>query len=164
MAIQQKAHATWVIALSFFFAYLLAIVPFPDWAMNYRPEWVPMVLIYWVMALPYRIGIGSAWFAGLILDILEGSILGLNAMALVVIAYVTLSLHQRLRMFSSLQQAGLVLALVGLNLLLSNWLQIMTGQTVPGTMMFLMAALTSAVIWPSLFQLLRQIRRSFDVH
>lgn len=123
-----------------------------------------MVLIYWVMALPYRIGIGSAWFAGLILDILEGSILGLNAMALVVIAYVTLSLHQRLRMFSSLQQAGLVLALVGLNLLLSNWLQIMTGQTVPGTMMFLMAALTSAVIWPSLFQLLRQIRRSFDVH
>ncbi|MDD9889768.1 MAG: rod shape-determining protein MreD [Gammaproteobacteria bacterium] len=164
MAIQQKAHATWVIILSFFIAYLLAIVPFPDWAMNYRPEWVPMVLIYWVMALPYRIGIGAAWFAGLILDILEGSILGLNAMALVIIAYVTLSLHLRLRMFSSLQQAGLVLALVGLNLTLSHWLQIITGQTVASNLMFLMAALTSAVIWPSLFQLLRQIRRSFDVH
>ena len=54
--------------------------------MNYRPEWVPMVLIYWVMALPYRIGIGSAWIVGLVLDILEGSILGLNAMALVIIA------------------------------------------------------------------------------
>jgi len=27
-----------------------------------------------------------------------------------------------------------------------------------------MAALTSAIIWPSVFQLLRQIRRSFDVH
>jgi rod shape-determining protein MreD len=69
---QQKSHAIWVIFLSFFIAYLLAIVPFPEWAMNYRPEWVPMVLIYWVMALPYRIGIGSAWSAGLILDILEG--------------------------------------------------------------------------------------------
>jgi rod shape-determining protein MreD len=98
------------------------------------------------------------------LDILEGSVLGLNSMALVIIAYVTLSLHLRLRMFSSLQQAGLVLALVGLSLMLSNWLQIMTGQSVASNLMFLMAALTSAVIWPSLFQLLRQIRRSFDVH
>jgi len=146
-----------------FIAYLLAIVPFPVWAMNYRPEWIPMVLIYWVMALPYRVGIGWAFVVGLLLDILEGSILGLNAMALVIIAYVTLSLHLRLRMFSSFQQAGLVLALVGLNLMICHWLQIVTGQTVASNMMFLMAAVTSAVIWPSIFQLLRQTRRSFDV-
>ena len=151
------------IVLSFFFAYLLAIVPLPDWSMNYRPEWVPMVLIYWVMALPYRVGIGCAWFAGLILDILEGSILGLNSIALVIVAYVTLSLHLRLRMFSSLQQAGLVLALIGLNLMICHWLQLITGQTVASNMLFLVASLTSAVFWPSVFQLLRQIRRSFDV-
>ena len=66
MAIKEKSKGVWVIVLSFFLAYLLAIVPFPEWAMNYRPEWVPMVLIYWVMALPYRIGIGSAWCAGLV--------------------------------------------------------------------------------------------------
>lgn len=164
MVIQQRAHSIWVIFLTFFIAYLLAIVPFPDWAMNFRPEWVPMVLIYWVMALPYRVGIGSAWCAGLVLDILEGSALGLNAMGLVVIAYVTLSLHLRLRMFSLLQQAGLVLALVGLNLLLTHWLEIMTNQTVASNLYFLFGALTSAIIWPSLFQLLRHIRRSFDVH
>ena len=64
----------------------------------------------------------------------------------------------------ALQQAGLVLALVGLNLMLCHWLQIITGQTETSNLMFLMAAVTSAVIWPSLFQLLRQIRRSFDVH
>ncbi|MCG8413093.1 MAG: rod shape-determining protein MreD [Pseudomonadales bacterium] len=161
---QQRAHAIWIIFLSFFIAYLLAIVPFPEWAMNYRPEWVPMVLIYWVMALPYRVGIGSAWVAGIILDVLEGSTLGLNALGLVIIAYVTLNLHLRLRMFSALQQAGLVLALVGINLVLGHWLQIVSGQTVSSSLMFLMAALTSAVIWPSLFQLLRHIRRSFDVH
>jgi len=149
--------------LSFFIAYLLAIVPFPEWAMNYRPEWVPMILIYWAMALPYRVGIGSAWAAGLVLDVLEGSTLGVNALALVVVAYVALSLHLRMRMFSTLKQSGLVLALVGLNLMLCNWLQIVTGQTVSSNLMFLMAAVTSAVIWPSLFQLLRQIRRSFDV-
>ena len=161
---QDKPHSIWVIFLSFFLAYLLAIVPFPEWAMNYRPEWVPIVLIYWTMALPYRIGIGSACAAGLVLDVLEGSTLGVNALALVVVAYVALSLHQRMRMFSSVQQSGLVLVLVGLNLMLCNWLQIMTDQSVSSNLMFLMAALTSAVIWPSLFQLLRQIRRSFDVH
>jgi len=161
---QVRGHAIWVICLSFFIAYLLAIVPFPEWAMNYRPEWVPMVLIYWVIALPYRVSIGTAWVVGLLLDILEGSVLGLNAMSLVIIAYVALSLHLRLRMFSMLQQSGLVLALVGLNLMLCNWMQIVTGQSVPSNLMFLMAALTSAIIWPSLFQLLRQIRRSFDVH
>ena len=161
---QKRAHAIWVIFFSFFVAYLLAIVPFPEWAMNYRPEWVPMVLIYWVMALPYRLGIGSAWCAGLLLDILEGSTLGLNAISLVILAYVTLSLHQRMRMFTSLQQSGLIFVLVGLNLMLCHWLQIVTGQTINVRLLFLMAALTSAIIWPSLFQLLRQIRRSFDVH
>ncbi len=160
---QKNTNATWVIVLSFLIAFLLAIVPFPLWAMNYRPEWIPMVMIYWAMALPYRIGIGWAFFIGLFLDILEGSILGLNAMALVIIAYITLSLHLRLRMFSTVQQAGLVLALVGLNLLVCHWLQIATGQTVAANMMFLMAALTSAVLWPSIFQLLRHTRRSFNV-
>lgn len=163
-AIQQRAHAIWVIFLTFFIAYLLAIVPLPDWAMNFRPEWVPLVLMYWVMALPYRVGIGSAWVAGLVLDILEGSAMGLNAMGMVIIAYVTLSLHQRLRMFSLIQQSALVFALVGLNLLLTHWLQIVTGQTVASSLYFLLAALVSAIIWPSLFQLLRHIRRSFDVH
>ncbi len=161
---QARAHGIWVILLSFFIAYLLAIVPFPEWAMIYRPEWVPMVLIYWAMALPYRVGIGFAWVVGLLLDVLEGSILGLNAMSLVILAYVTISLHQRMRMFSTLQQSGLVLALVGLNLMLCNWLQIVTAQSVPSNLLFLMAALSSAVIWPSLFQLLRQVRRGFNVH
>ncbi len=158
-----RAQGIWVIVVTFFIAYLLAIVPFPEWAMNYRPEWVPLVLIYWVMALPYRAGIGSAWIAGLVLDILEGSILGLNALALVIIAYITLSLHRRLRMFSLLQQSGLVGVLVGLNLVMCHWLRIITGQSVPSNLLYLLAAATSIAVWPFLFQILRQLRRGFGV-
>ena len=163
MVIRKKTNGTWAILFTFFLAYFLAVVPFPVWAMDYRPEWVPMVLIYWVMALPYRVGVGWAWVIGIILDVLEGSILGLNAMSLVIIAYITLSLHLRLRMFAMYQQAGLVLVLVGLNLLLSHWLKVLTGQITSANIMFLMAALISAIIWPSLFQILRHIRRSFEV-
>ncbi len=158
-----RAQGIWVIVVTFFIAYLLAIVPFPEWAMNYRPEWVPLVLIYWVMALPYRAGIGSAWIAGLVLDILEGSILGLNALALVIIAYITLSLHRRLRMFSLLQQSGLVGVLVGLNLVMCHWLRIITGQSVPSNQLYLLAAATSIAVWPFLFQILRHLRRGFGV-
>lgn len=159
----QRTHASWVIFLSFFVAYLLAIVPFPDWAMNYRPQWVAMVLIYWAMALPYRVGIGFAWVAGLMMDILEGSLLGLNALALAIIAYITLSLHQRLRMFSSLQQSGIVLALIGLHLMMTHWMKIAAEQAVSSNLLFLLGALSSAFIWPWMFVLLRQMRRSFGV-
>ncbi|MGB4246875.1 MAG: rod shape-determining protein MreD [Pseudohongiellaceae bacterium] len=160
---EQRTNGSWVIFLSFFVAYLLAIVPFPDWAMNYRPQWVAMVLIYWAMALPYRVGIGFAWVAGLLMDILEGSLLGLNALALAIIAYITLSLHQRLRMFSSVQQSALVLALIGLHLMMTHWMKIAAEQAVSSDLLFLLGALSSAFVWPWMFVLLRQMRRGFSV-
>lgn len=159
----QRAHASWVIFLTFFVAYLLAIVPFPDWAMNYRPQWIAMVLIYWAMALPHRVGIGFAWVAGLLMDILEGSLLGVNALALAIIAYITLTLHQRMRMFSALQQSGLVLALIGLHLMMTHWMKIAAEQAVSSNLLFLLGSLSSAFVWPWLFMLLRQVRRSFGV-
>ncbi|MCY4356781.1 MAG: rod shape-determining protein MreD [Gammaproteobacteria bacterium] len=160
---QKTANGRWVIFLSFIIAYLLAIVPLPDWARPYRPEWISMVLLYWVMALPYRVGIGTAWLVGIIHDVLEGSMLGLNSLGLLLIAYVTMTLHLRLRMFSAMQQAGLVLALTGINLNLTHWLQVVSGQTVSSSLLFMLGAVTSAVIWPLLFQLLRYTRRYFDV-
>jgi rod shape-determining protein MreD len=160
---RQRASGTWVILLSYFVAYLLAVVPFPEWALNYRPQWVALVMIYWCMALPYRFGIGYAWLAGLMLDILEGSLLGLNALALAIIAYIALSLHQRLRMFSQLQQSAVVLALVGLHLMMTYWMKIAAGQIVASNLLFLLGALSSAFVWPWMFVLLRQMRRSFGV-
>lgn len=159
-----KANAIWVILLSFLVAYLLAIVPFPEWAIHYRPQWVMLVLIYWVMALPYRVGIGSAWMAGIFTDILEGSMLGIHAFTFAILAYITLSLHQRVRLFSSWQQSGIILALVGLVMTATYWIKVITGQTAQEDMLFLLGALSSAFVWPWLFLLLRQLRRGFDVH
>ncbi len=160
---QSRSHGTWVILLSFAVAYLLAIVPIPDWALNYRPQWVVMVLIYWAIALPYRVGMGFAWVAGLLLDILEGSMLGLNALAFAIVAYIALSLHQRLRMFSAVQQSGLVLALIGLHMMMVHWMKIATNQTVSSNLLFLLGALASAFLWPWIFVFLRQLRVGFGV-
>lgn len=160
---EPRDNAFWVILLSFAIAFLLAIVPFPEWALNYRPQWVVMVLIYWAMALPYRIGIGFAWVTGVMVDILDGSMLGLNALALTVVVYITLNLHQRLRMFSAVQQSGLVLALAGLHMLMLHWMKIATDQTVSSNLFFLLGALSSAFLWPWIFVALRQLHVGFGV-
>ena len=151
----------WVVIVSLFFAYLLAIVPLPDWALNWRPQWVLLFVFYWTMALPYRVGLGLSWTAGLLLDVLEGSVLGLNALVLLTDAYLSMSLHQRLRMYTPVQQSGVVLLACLLALGMGQWLRVINGESVPVDAGYLFAAITSAAIWPALFSLLRGLRRGF---
>lgn len=158
----QRAHGQWVIVLSLLLALLLSIWPMPLWAQWGRPEWLSMVLIYWVLALPSRVGIGVCWLCGLLLDIIEGAPLGQNALALAVIAYICLILYQRVRMFSPWQQAAVVFVLVGLNQMVAHWVQTVTGTAAPN-LLFLLPALVSALLWPLLSALLRFCRRRFYV-
>ena len=160
MAVQANGRP--IIFATLAIALWLSIIPLPDWARWARPEWVAMVLIYWVIALPHRIGIGSAFVTGLVLDLVEGSPLGENAFALSIIAYLGLILYQRMRMYAGWQQAGIVFVLVGLNQLLCHWVQTLTTKVMP-TMLFLLPALVSALIWPTVMLLLLKVRRQFAI-
>ena len=55
-------------------ALMLTLVPLPLWAEVLRPEWVTLVLIYWCIALPQRIGVFTGWLAGLMLDVARGAL------------------------------------------------------------------------------------------
>ena len=148
-----------VILLSLLVALILSALPLPEVAQAWRPEWVVLVLLYWIVALPERIGMGVAWLMGIMLDVLEGSLLGLNALALTVVAYFSLLLYRRVRMFSWLQQALFVFALVALNQILCHWVKGILGSSTQ-TLMFLLPAIISALLWPWVFVLLRGVRRS----
>ncbi|WP_299180888.1 rod shape-determining protein MreD [uncultured Neptuniibacter sp.] len=151
-----------IILATFLVGLMLSQIPMPhlfEWA---RPEWVAMILIYWVMALPHRVGMGVAFFLGLLLDVIKGSVLGLNALSLTIIAFLTLVLHQRLRMFPLVQQALMVMVLVGINQLLFHWMQAFTGYT-GESLIFLLPCLMSGLLWPWLFVILRGIRRFFRI-
>ncbi|MCP4597264.1 rod shape-determining protein MreD [Neptuniibacter sp.] len=151
-----------IILATFLVGLMLSQIPLPhviEWA---RPEWVAMILIYWVMALPHRVGMGMAFSLGLFLDVIKGSVLGLNALSLTIIAFLTLLLHQRLRMFPLVQQAMMVMVLVGINQLLFHWMQGFTGYT-GDSLLFLLPCLVSAVLWPWMFVVLRGIRRLFRI-
>ncbi len=164
--VEQSARPrnVWVIVLSLVFAGVLAIVPVPVWLELWRPDWVALVLVYWVIALPHRIGLFTAWIVGFLLDVLEGNLLGLNSMVLTAMAYIALTLYQRLRMFTPLQQSMIMLLMVGSGQLFIFWVQAATGRNTADNLMFIMSALTSALLWPLVFVSLRFWRRSFRVN
>ncbi|CAH0991067.1 Rod shape-determining protein MreD [Sinobacterium norvegicum] len=157
-----EAQGRWVIYGSFAIAFLLAVVPMPHWLVFARPEWLVMFLIYWVMALPHRVGVGTAFILGLLLDGLRGEIMGQNALALVVVSYICLNVYQRMRNFSLWQQAMLVFILVGLSAMIGRWVQSF-GSSHPPSLHFLISAFCSAIIWPWFMVFMRATRRRFRV-
>lgn len=153
-----------LIFLSFIVAGLLAIVPVPEWAIYYRPEWVALVVVYWVVNNPERVGIGVAWLVGIMVDALTGSLFGLHALGLALVAWLALRLRLRLRLFTVFQQASVVLVIIGLQLLLGQWLQFLFDLPRGTNMMFLTPAVTSALFWPLAWILLGGIVRSLDLN
>lgn len=141
-------------------AFMLAIMPMPDWAVVYRPDWVTLVLIYWAMALPSRIGVTMAWFAGLLLDVSYGTLMGQHAVGLVLVVYVIHMQHQRLRMASLLQQAIVIFFLLLIKQLLTLWVDGMLGRA-PDNWLYFMPTITSTFLWPWTYLILRDLQRKF---
>jgi rod shape-determining protein MreD len=159
---ERGTSGLWVIALTFLLAFLLAVMPLPAWLIWARPEWIALVLIYWVVALPQRVGVLVAFVLGVLVDILEGAVMGQNALSLSVVAFLALILYQRVRVFNLWQQGAVVFMLLGINQLLVQWVQNITSQGAQ-TLFFLMPALMGALLWPGVFILLRQLRRRYRV-
>jgi rod shape-determining protein MreD len=163
MSLGAGARSRLIILASFLVALVLTILPWPEWTEQFRPDWVGLVLIYWCMALPGRVGVGTGWSAGLILDVLYGSTLGENALAKSLIAFLTTHFHLQLRMYPRWQQAAVVLLLVAANNLLVLWIKHLAGQA-PATWSYLTPSIVSMIIWPWLFVILRDIRRHGNVN
>lgn len=158
----QESNGYGVILLTFVAAYVLAVLPLPQWLLWGRPEWVALTLVYWTIALPHRVGMMTGLLLGVGLDVLEGALLGQNAFALVVVALLSLTLYQRLRVYSLWQQAGVVFVLIGINQLICQWVQSLEGTTV-NSRFFLLPALSSALLWPVVLLSLRGLRRHYQV-
>ncbi|MBE9568053.1 MAG: rod shape-determining protein MreD [Proteobacteria bacterium] len=139
---------------------MLAIVPLPDWAVEYRPDWVTLVLIYWAMAMPTKVGITAAWFSGLLLDVSYGTLMGQHAVGMVLVIYVIHMQHQRLRVASLLQQAIVIFFLLLLKQLLILWVDGMLGRA-PASQLYFMPTLTSTLLWPWIYLVLRDLERKF---
>jgi rod shape-determining protein MreD len=147
-----------VIYLSLLVALVLMILPLPDWAQIYRPNWMALVLIYWSMALPKRVGLWFAFFSGIILDTSLGTLLGQHTLALVVIVSLNLNFYQRIRVLALIQQAIYVFVLLLVNQVIVAWVEGVLGRATP-LLAFFSGPFIGMLIWPWLFVVLRDIRR-----
>jgi rod shape-determining protein MreD len=153
---------SFIIAMTFVVALLLSVMPMPTMLELGRPMWLAMVLAYWVMALPHRVGLLTAWVTGLAIDVLYGQIFGQHALVMTLIAWMILLLHQRIRRFPLWQQSLVMLPVLGIAQMLLLWLNSLTGSR-PPTLLFLLPAIVSAILWPWVFSVLRGVRRRFHV-
>jgi len=90
--------------LTMFIAYLLLLLPFSEKAMQFRPDFTLLVLIYWLIRAPNLCNIGTAWVVGLFVDLATGGVFGQNAWAYAVSAFFTILYQRRLVLFNGLQQ------------------------------------------------------------
>jgi rod shape-determining protein MreD len=151
------------IILSILAALLLSVMPMPDPVSLGRPMWLAMVLAYWVMALPHRVGLLTAWLAGLVSDVLFGQLFGQNALVMTLVVWMVLLLYQRIRRFPLWQQSLVMLPVFGIAQMVLLWLNSLSGNR-PPTLLFLLPAVVSAVLWPWVFSLLRGVKRRFHVN
>lgn len=152
------------ICLSFVLGIMLMIIPLPYAVHWFRPEWISIILIFWVVSEPRLIGVGVAWGVGLLMDGLKGDLLGQTALAMAVVSYLTQILGARLRFQPFWYQSLCILVLVGfgqLVLLISRWI---AASTPPPTGLVWASTLTSLLIWPLVFHVLNIYKSRFLGH
>lgn len=133
--------ATFVLALA------LSIVPLGDRMAPFRPDWVPLVLIYWAIAKPQHFGLLAAFAMGVALDMLTGSLIGRHALALLPIVYLSLRLHLRIRVALVWQVTVTVALMLVLYHFLLFWIDGVGQRAIPGPVTWA-PLLSSALLWP----------------
>ncbi|MGF1644603.1 MAG: rod shape-determining protein MreD [Thiotrichales bacterium] len=154
VALRLLIYGSLVVALA------LAVAPLPDWALSYRPLWIPLTVLYWLVTSPQKCNLGTAWVAGLLFDALRGGILGQHALAIVIVGYVTLKLHRQFPLFSVVQQTVLISLGLALYLGLAMWIESIGGNT-PDLALYWRPLLTSVLLWPWLSAVLSALQRRF---
>jgi len=156
------SHNGVIILLTLLIALMASIMPLPLNVDAFRPDWVLIVLIYWCMALPGRVNIITAWVMGFLLDVLLGSVLGVHAAAMAISVFIVVENYQKIRNFSIWQQALITGVLAALYHLVVFWLQRFLIDVTFLTS-YLYPVITTIVLWPWIFYLLRKVRRHFSI-
>jgi len=115
------------------------------------------------LAIPSRFGLGLAWLFALLLDVSQGTLLGQHAFALLPILYLVLRMHRQIRASSFPQQAIFVFFLLLFKQLLVLWVDGIVGRSVEDLWLYFTPSLIGMLLWPIVFIILRDIRRSLQI-
>ena len=153
----SRQRPSWLLPASVVVALLLGLLPLPASLLPLRPYWLALVVAYWVIEDPDRAGLGFAFIVGVLADLVFGSLLGEQALRLVVMAFILQRFRARIRFFPMSQQALAIGGLLLNDRIVTAGLHIALGiQPLPT--MFWLAPLTGMLLWPPVFVLLDALR------
>lgn len=116
-----------------------------------RTPWMPdllaLVLVFWSVHQPLRVGIVAAFMFGLAMDVHETGLLGQHALAYTALSYFAITIHRRLLWFSVPSQALQVLPLFVAAHAIQLAVRMMAGGAFPG-MSVLLAPVIESLLWP----------------
>jgi rod shape-determining protein MreD len=148
------------IAFSLTLAFLLNMLPWGHFLGT--PDFVALVLVFWGIHQPRKVGIGLAFFMGLLMDVHEATLLGENALAYTLLSYFAIMIHRRVLWFPILTQALHVFPL----LLMTQAIQVLVRFIVSGKFsgwLYFLESVVGIVLWPLItWMLLAPQRRSID--
>jgi rod shape-determining protein MreD len=133
--------------LSALIALILTVLPLPPWLDVVRPAFLVLTVIYWSVNAPRAGGLAIGFFAGLLLDVFQGPVLGEHALALSLITYIAVREHQRIRSKPAIQQALIVFAALILYEVVLFMIDGWTGHPVTSPLRWV-HTVTGAFIWP----------------
>jgi rod shape-determining protein MreD len=117
------------------------------------PDVLAVVLVFWNVHQPRRVGIGAAFFFGLLMDVHQGAVLGQHAQAYTLLSYLAITMHRRLLWFSLAEQALQILPVFIVAHAVSLVVRLLSSGSFPGWSMLLAPAL-EALLWPAVTWLL----------
>jgi len=146
------------IAITLIAALLANLLPWSGWMLWLVPDFVALIVLYWCIEEPRKIGFFTAWGLGLLMDIADGSLFGQHALAYSILAYAGIALHRRVQRFSMAPQILHVIPLLLLTNLVVLLVRALAGADFPGYAYFL-GSFTGAALWPMLSFLLKLPQR-----
>ena len=139
-------------------AALLNMMPWSGWLAWLRPDFVALVVLYWVIEQPRRVGFTAAFTLGLLMDVAEGALLGQHALSYSILAFAGIALNRRVRMFSLTSQVVHVIPLLLVNDLIVLGIRLLAGADFPGYRYFLGSCI-AGLLWPLVSVLLKLPQR-----
>ncbi len=145
------------VIVSLVLALALTMMPLPRAIDAFRPDWMALVVIFWALSMPRSYGVGIAWMVGIVLDVAQGTLLGQHALALAVIAFISVKFHLLIRVFPLLQLTATVFALIALYQFLLFWINGVAGVDAPATT-YWGPVITGTLVWPFIHSILTGVR------
>lgn len=143
------------IVVTVIIAVLLTVIPLPENVRNFWPDWISLLVIYWVLVLPSHFGVAFGWMNGLLEDVVSFTLLGEHAIAKALLGTVVAIGHTKMRLFNILQMMLVVLLLESLNIGITSLVNLLARDT-PVNILLWQPALTTALAWPLFSFLLDQ--------